>query len=498
MRIRRLGGHDSVMTASPPPPASAPTPDPAPAEPAGSTGYAGPAEPTDPAEPTGSPGPAGSPPGASAPGSGSAPGASAPGPTAGEVPPLTAFAWRHGLVRPVQGRTFAGVSGAFARATNTDPVLWKVVLVVLAIFGGIGVLIYLLAWLLLPADGDTATPVEALAGRGHSRTSSTRTIIGLVIAALMLAGYVSEPYRWTPLVAMVLLGGVLLLLLHDRSRGSGPVSPPPPPPAGPPPATDPWAARPGAPWAATPPGPAGPTGPFAPQGPYAPPATPPPPGSPPAVHWQRPPQPPRPRSRLGLFTLSVAVLLLGGLVAADLSGNSVPALAYFAAPLAVLGLGLVVGAWLGRARWLIPLGIVLTLALGSGYVALGNDGYWGRAGIGVITLQLDSVEDIPDRWQRDIGAIDVDMSEVDFSGTETTVEIRVGVGGIEVTVPDDVDVTVEASVGIGSATVFDEEWNGLGAGSRTVTNYGRDGVGGGELRIIASVNTGGIEIRRDR
>jgi hypothetical protein len=42
-------------------------------------------------------------------------------------------------------------------------VLWRVVLAVLVIFGGIGALIYLIAWLLLLADGDTASPIEALA-----------------------------------------------------------------------------------------------------------------------------------------------------------------------------------------------------------------------------------------------------------------------------------------------------------------------------------------------
>jgi hypothetical protein len=397
--------------------------------------------------------------------------------------------------------------------------LWKVVLVVLTFFGGIGVLIYLLAWLLLPAESDTASPVEALAGRGYSRTSSIRTIVGLVIAALMFAGYVTEPFRATPLVAMVLLGGVLLLLLHDQSRGRGPgrspaaapppAAPPPaaPPPAGPPPAVpppagpapavaDPSAARPGAPWVATP-VPPGAAGPFAPQGPFAPPgpSAPPPVTPPPAARWQPAPQPPRPRSRLGLLTISVAVLLLGAMAVVDLAGYPIAPLAYFAVPLAVLGVGLVVGAWVGRARWLIPLGIVLMLALGSGYVAFG-EGYWSRTGIGVITLQPESVEEIPEGWYRDVGAVEVDMSRVDFAGTSTTVEIRVGLGAIQVIVPSDVDVTVDAAVNIGSANVFDEEWNGLGAGARTVTDLGRDGPGGGELHIAASVNTGAIEIRR--
>ena len=62
------------------------------------------------------------------------------GPTAAsEPPPLTAFAWRNGLVRPTQGRLLAGVCGALARATNTDPILWRVIISVLTIFGGFGV-----------------------------------------------------------------------------------------------------------------------------------------------------------------------------------------------------------------------------------------------------------------------------------------------------------------------------------------------------------------------
>jgi hypothetical protein len=307
----------------------------------------------------------------------------------------------------------------------------------------------------------------------------------------MLAGYVTEPYRATPLVAMVLLGGVLLILLRDQSRGRGPTAAPP---GGPTPyAPVPPAAAPGtpvAPFATT----AGGTAPpFAPQGPFAPP----PPMAPPVARWQPPPTPPRPRSRLGLLTVSVAVLLLGGLISADLVGFQIAPLAYFAGPLAVLGLGLLVGTWLGRARWLIPLGILLMLALGGGYAALG-DGYWHRPGIGVVSLQPETVSEIPQNYHRNVGAIEMDLSRVDFEGTETTLDLQVNLGAIEITVPSDVDVTVEATVDVGSAVVFDDSWDGMGAGSRRVEDLGADGVGGGELHINATVNTGSLEIHRQR
>src|SRR5262245_8026116 len=107
--------------------------------------------------------------------------------------------------------------------------------------------------------------------------------------------------------------------------------------------------------------------PFAPYGPFAPGAQPPGPPLPP-VAYGPPPQPPRPRpprSRLGGLTVSVILLVLGGLGVVELIGYDVPTAGYFAAALATVGAGLLVGAWIGRARGLIALGIILALALAS-------------------------------------------------------------------------------------------------------------------------------------
>jgi phage shock protein PspC (stress-responsive transcriptional regulator) len=373
----------------------------------------------------------------------------------------------------VQGRTFAGVCGAFARATGTDPVLWRVVLVVLTIFGGVGAVIYLLAWLLLPADGDTATPVEALAGRGRSRTSTARTVVGLVIVAIALAGYSSAPDRATPLIALLVLGGVLLLLLRDRSRGGTGVagsSPPPYVPLVPPGGPVPPTARP-------------------PYGPYPVPPT-------PGMAWPLPPIPPRrPRSRLGGLTLSLALVVLGAVGALDLAGVGVPTLAYVAAPLAVIGIGLLVGAWFGRARWLIPLGIVLCIALAGGSAAL-VDGHWGRPSIGQVSYAPTSVTEVADNYHRNVGELTLDLSDVDFTGHDVNVTVRVDVGDLTVTLPSNVDVVADASVGAGDARVLGQDWSGLGNETRTVSDLGPDGTGGGRLHLIASVGMGNLEIKR--
>ena len=94
------------------------------------------------------------------------PGAGFPPPGGFPPPPpgTGGFATRYGLVRPARGggRMVAGVAGALGRATNTDPVLWRVLFAVLILAGGLGLFAYVVGWLLIPAEGDTGSPLESL------------------------------------------------------------------------------------------------------------------------------------------------------------------------------------------------------------------------------------------------------------------------------------------------------------------------------------------------
>lgn len=57
------------------------------------------------------------------------------------------------LIRPNQGRKLAGVAAAFANYFNVDVVLIRVILVLTLVPGGFpGLLIYLLCWLVIPAE----------------------------------------------------------------------------------------------------------------------------------------------------------------------------------------------------------------------------------------------------------------------------------------------------------------------------------------------------------
>ncbi|HEY7136679.1 MAG TPA: PspC domain-containing protein [Acidimicrobiia bacterium] len=83
------------------------------------------------------------------------------------------------LVRPAAGRRIGGVAAAIGNATGVDPNLVRVAFVVLAFAGGVGVALYLAAWLVLPSESAVA------AGAARRRTTgSRRRIDALQVVAL--------------------------------------------------------------------------------------------------------------------------------------------------------------------------------------------------------------------------------------------------------------------------------------------------------------------------
>jgi phage shock protein PspC (stress-responsive transcriptional regulator) len=57
------------------------------------------------------------------------------------------------LRRPAEGRMLAGVAASIAHYLNVDVTAIRIILVVLALMGGVGVPIYLAGWLLIPEEG---------------------------------------------------------------------------------------------------------------------------------------------------------------------------------------------------------------------------------------------------------------------------------------------------------------------------------------------------------
>jgi phage shock protein C len=73
------------------------------------------------------------------------------------------------LTRSRTDRMIAGVCGGFAAYSGIDATIVRLLMVLLAAFGGGGVLLYLVAWVLVPEE--QAIPEEQSGeALGHSRT----------------------------------------------------------------------------------------------------------------------------------------------------------------------------------------------------------------------------------------------------------------------------------------------------------------------------------------
>lgn len=121
------------------------------------------------------------------------------------------------LVRPTDRRVWLGVAEGFGRYTGTDPVLWRVALGVLALFGGTGVVLYLLGWLLVPPAGEPSVLDRVLRRPRSGRT--VLLVLGAVLLCLVVA--VGEPGVSLPLLLVV---GVLAYAATRRDRTPPPAA----------------------------------------------------------------------------------------------------------------------------------------------------------------------------------------------------------------------------------------------------------------------------------
>ncbi|WP_067512297.1 PspC domain-containing protein [Nocardia puris] len=94
--------------------------------------------------------------------------------------------WHTRPVRLSRHGPIAGVAAGFGQRYNVDPVLVRVAFVVSTFFGGAGIVLYLLAWLLFNEAGDRSSAAESLFGRGQSSQSQTKTVVLMVALAIAL------------------------------------------------------------------------------------------------------------------------------------------------------------------------------------------------------------------------------------------------------------------------------------------------------------------------
>jgi phage shock protein PspC (stress-responsive transcriptional regulator) len=306
---------------------------------------------------------------------------------------------------------YRGVCEALARTTGTDVVLWRVLFVVLCFFDGLGVVLYLGALVAIPERGRA----ESLAHRllhGPDRTMRGPDV--LLLSLLATAGLLLVT-DGNGLFASIVLAAFAVLYF---SKGSAPAV-----------TTEPF---PGVAYAP----PAG--GGF---------------GAPAGGGYV--PAPQRQRSALGSLTMGVALLVVGVLTLLGATGTEgITPEVVLASALAVVGAGLVVGAWWGRSPLLVVTAVLLGLALAATSVARPVV----EAGVGDRTWTPTGAAD----YRLGLGEATLDLRNMIITeGPPPLVRATVDVGELTVIVPRAVRVTVAMHADVGEISTPGAGLSGL-------------------------------------
>jgi phage shock protein C len=121
------------------------------------------------------------------------------------------------LRRSRDDRVIAGVCGGLGRYLGVDPVLIRIAFVVLAVAGGGGVLLYVVAWILIPEE----RAGESLGVARPSSAETLRLIVGgtlIAVGAIALLG-VSVPRLWKFIWPLTIIAvGVAIVVQASSSR----------------------------------------------------------------------------------------------------------------------------------------------------------------------------------------------------------------------------------------------------------------------------------------
>jgi phage shock protein PspC (stress-responsive transcriptional regulator) len=356
-------------------------------------------------------------------------------------------------------RVVAGVCSGAAKYLNVDPVVIRVVIAVLTFVGLAGVILYLAAWFLLPAEGTGQD------GAGHSiaadwfnldKNEEQVRVVGLIGAAVVAAIAVVGNSDWAwwgiPWVLVPIAGLYWLFVVRRRRRRTDPDGPAP---DGPAPAASPDDTA------------------ILPNG---------------TVDAERATVQERrkdPAPGLSVLTLSVAAIAVAVTVLVGQATDGIDWTTYVAIGLGVVAVGLLVGTVFGRPGPLVPVGLLLAVVLAVGSL-LPN----GAMGERIYTPA--SAAEVVGSYEHGVGKLELDLTDVTDAAqlTGSTVHVKNGIGETRVIVPHDLNVVVDADLRAGEIRAFDKKVNG----THDELVYPADDPGAPALTLRIHQTFGNIEV----
>lgn len=472
-----------------------------------------------------------------------------PVPPAGATPPTGDRPWpTTGFFQQLRGiglyrsdeRWIGGVAGGVAARFGLDPLLVRGIFLATLLLGGFGLVLYAVAWALLPEERDGRIHMEGLT-LGHPDIALLGALLMFVTGfgwgawgrwPFLVPGWIQGLFWLGATILVIVL--VSTMLQHRRPPAPRPGAPygapytaPTRPYAGP---SAPYAApAPGGPgYAPTAgPGPSGPgsspygvppaagtTGPRAsapvPPTPMwsAPPAPAPAPyryapAPPPAPVMTKPPRPPRPRRQgPGATTVGISVALslfvIAGALIAQRGGWLDRSTAGTAAALIVVifGVAIIVSGLRGRRGGVLGLLAIVAAIAALPIAVTARDGVhpWivDNNGVHVTTTQgTTTVTDratAADGFRVGFGDATLDLTVVPLrSGDLLTVPIDVSAGNLVVRVPQGAAVAADTTIGAGQVT-----WR-VGGDSTSTSGLGRTdtfGVPADQATLLLQIHVG--------
>jgi hypothetical protein len=186
------------------------------------------------------------------------------------------------------------------------------------------------------------------------------------------------------------------------------------------------------------------------------------------------------------------VLLIGsGLVALlnEADVTSITLAEALAGAVCVIGVALLVSTRFGRARGLIPIGILLLLAtIPASVIDVPITG-----GVGNRTYQPTSVTQVRSSYELGIGELDLDLRNLVLDGETVEIHARVGIGRLDIHVPSTARVEVDAHAGAGQLSLFGNTFDNNWPVNAT---YTAPGTGSGAIVLDAEVGAGQVQVTR--
>ncbi len=352
-----------------------------------------------------------------------------------ELPPPTPSA-RPRLTRPAESKEIAGVAAGIAEHFDLSVGLVRLGFVALCFAGGLGFVLYVLGWLLIPEEGES----ESIADRAVSGSDGDTNWLGVALAvlvAMVLLGSFDFIEGDLVLAAAVFSVGFLLYRGGRRPRRQAPPHAPETGSRAESSQESPFMEAARAEIAEI----GGPAildelGVSVPD-----------PGS---VARSRPGYTTTAPSLLGRLTLATAFVAVGGLAAMDTLGILHPSVSeYLLLVLGVIGLGLLVGSVVGRARWLIIPGLLLVpVVLVTSLVTVPLASSFGE-----FHVAPDGAESLNDSYVYGGADVTFDLRNMTNLGADDAATIELGAGQLTVVAPPDLNLVVDAEIAAGDFEV---------------------------------------------